>query len=210
MAERTDDSLTDAEVTELWRIAGRQAAIVAPRYSLDVDDVIQEIWVWALSEGAGQIRRYLDAGHLGRVAKTFYSAAVRHGERDKRAGLGYDWRDDYNYSRPEVARLLPLALDPGSIPGLQGSALHDGPSARSDPAYGGGMLAAVVDVRVAFGKLSESDREFVKAVVGLDAKWDAVAVHTGMKSTSAQSKYYRILDRMVTRHLGRAVDDDAA
>jgi hypothetical protein len=97
-----------------------------------------------------------------------------------------------------------------TIPGLSGGGLHDGPSAKTDPAYGGGMLASIVDVRVAFAKLSESDQQFVTLVVGFDSQWDTIAVHTGMQGNSAYAKFMRILDRMVTRHLGRKRDDDAA
>lgn len=191
----------------LGEIAQRQARTVAPRYGMDPQDVEQEVWLYAL-EAQAQVRKYLDAGHNGRVAKMFYNAAVKFCEREKRANLGYDWRDDYNYSRPEVARLLPLALDPATIPGMQGGALHDGPSSRSDPAYGGGMLASLVDVRTAFGKLSEPDQEFIKLAVALDSNWNAVGVHLGMQPNSAYAKYMRILDRMVTRHLGRKTDDE--
>jgi hypothetical protein len=201
---------TDAEFIELSRIAKQQAQLVSVRYNgVDQGDTEQEIWVWLLANRQ-QMRKYLDAGHLGRIAKSFYNAATAYCEREKKATLGYDWRDDYNYSRPEIARILPLALDPTTIPGLSGSGLHDGPSAKSDPAYGGGMLASIVDVRVAYRKLSEADQKYVALVVALDSNWDQVAAHTGMKANSATAKYYRILDRMVTRHLGRKVDDDAA
>jgi hypothetical protein len=120
--------------------------------------------------------------------------------------LGIDWRDDYNYSRPEVARLLPVALDPESIPGLSGGELHDGPSAKSDPAYGGGMLASLIDVRSAYAKLSDADQQYVLTCVGLDQNWDQIAATTGLLASSAYAKWMRILDRMVTRHLGRKTD----
>jgi hypothetical protein len=203
--------LTDAEVQVLRRIVDAQAAIVARRYEgINAEDVGQEVWVAFLDGDAATVSKYLAAGHEGKIAKVAYSAAIRYCEKERKSTLGYDWRDDYTYSRPEVARLLPLALDPTAIPGLSGSALHDGPSVRSDPAYGGGMLASIVDVRVAYEKLSDEDQQFLMLCVGFDQAWEYVGLHTGLQPNSAYAKYMRILDRMITRHLGRKVDTDAA
>lgn len=204
-------AFTEAEIDTLNRIVGQQADTVARRYSgIAVEDVRQEVWVSFLDGSLAQVRKYLTAGHEGRIAKVAYSAAVRYCERERKANLGYDWRDDYTYSRPEIARLLPLALDPSTIPGLSGGGLHDGPSAKSDPAYGGGMLASLVDVRSAYGKLSDEDQRFLTIAVAFDSDWERVAVNTGLQPNSAYAKYMRIIDRMITRHLGRKVDEDAA
>jgi DNA-directed RNA polymerase specialized sigma24 family protein len=201
----------DVPIEDYVSMIETNAAKIAARYDgIDADDVTQEIWVWWLSDGAPAVARYHRDGQRGRLAKAIQNAALNYCEREKKLTLGYDWRDDYNYSRPEVARLLPLALDPATIPGLSGGGLHDGPSAKADPAYGGGMLASIVDVRSAFGKLSDDDQEFVKLVVAFDSRWDAVGIHLGIQPNSAYQKYMRILDRMVTRHLGRVTDDDAA
>lgn len=202
-------ALTDDEVVSLLPIVEGQARKVAVRYEgIDQLDVTQETWAWLLDKGADQARKCLDLGQLGTLRRMLYNAAVRYCEGEKKATLGYDWRDDYTYTRTEVSRLLPLALDPTTIPGLQGGSLHDGPSSRSDPAYGGGLLASVVDVRTAFEKLSGPDQEYVKIVVALDMKWEAVAIHTGVKANSAYAKFMRIVDRMVTKHLGRKTDDE--
>jgi hypothetical protein len=203
---------TEAEAAGLQIIFGRQAEKVAARYEgVDPDDLAQEIWVWALSEGAERIRGYLEAGHEGRLTQAAYYEAVAWCESEKKrllAAQGYNWRDDYTYTRPEVARLLPLALDPATVPGLSGGQLHDGPAAKTDPAHGGGMLASLIDIRTAFAKLSDGDQAFVLTVVGLDARWADIAATTGIKAESAYAKWMRILDRMVTRHLGRKTDDD--
>jgi DNA-directed RNA polymerase specialized sigma24 family protein len=195
-----------AALTDVDRQIQSAARKVAARYGLDPEDVAQEVYVYALQKP--MVQTYLDEGHTGRLAKLFYNAAVDYCEREKRATLGYDWRDDYTYTRPEVDRLLPLALDPTTIPGLSGGALHDGPSAKSDPAYGGGMLASIVDVRAAFGKLGEPDRGYLVLCCALDKDWERIGSGTGMQANSAYARYMRILDRMVTRHLGRKTDGD--
>jgi hypothetical protein len=207
------------------QLVNQAAGFIARRYDrIEAEDVAQEVWVWWLGKGKDVIARYreevdiaMNAGDSSlalaiqaRMVKAVQNAAVNYCERERKANLGYDWRDDYNYSRPEVARILPLALDPSTIPGLSGGGLHDGPSAKSDPAYGGGMLASIVDVRAAFAKLSGDDQEFMRLCVALDSKWDTIGVHLGIQPNSAYAKYYRILDRMVTRHLGRVKDDAAA
>lgn len=207
-------AFTADDTALLRRIIDTQAAIVARRYEgISAEDVGQEVWVAFLDADAETVQKYLAAGTPslpGRLSKVAYSAAVRYCEKERKATLGYDWRDDYNYSRPEIARLLPLALDPTTIPGLSGGALHDGPSAKSDPAYGGGMLASIIDVRTAYGKLSEDDRDFLITCVGYDNQWEKIGAFAGLQANSAYAKYMRILDRMVTRHLGRKRDDDAA
>lgn len=202
-------SLTADDTETIRKIVSRQTDIVAGRYeAVDAEDLAQEVWVWILEDSAPALAQYIAEDHLGRLTKAVYNYAVKWCERDKRQTVGYNWRDEYNYTRPEVARLLPLALDSSTVPGLSGTGLHDGPSAKSDPAYGGGLLASLVDVRTAYSKLSEDDRNFVLVVVGLDANWEQVAATTGLLANSAYAKYMRILDRMVTRHLGRKTDED--
>lgn len=207
-------SPTEVDLTPLAPIVQRQSEKVAARYDgVEADDLAQEVWVHIMEGGLPKAPEYIETGQPGRLTNAVYNIAVKWCETDKRAKLkaaGIDWRDDYNYSRPEVARLLPMALDSAIVPGLSGDGLHDGPAARSDPAYGGGMLAGIIDVRVAYSKLSEPDRQFVLIVVGLDTNWDQIAATTGLLAQSAYAKYMRILDRMVTRHLGRKTDEDEA
>lgn len=185
------------------------AGAFAPQYDgiVEKQDIEQELWVWVLDGGRTETKKYQAGGDEKLYRFKLRNAALKYGERERKASLGYDWRDDYNYTRPEVARILPLALDPSTIPGLSGGGLHDGPSAKSDPAYGGGMLASIIDIRVAFGKLSATDQEYARLVVDCDSDWDLVAKETGLQANSAYAKYMRILDRMVTRHLGRKADD---
>lgn len=206
-------SLTEAEVSVLVPIVESEAKRVAGRYDgVEAEDLTQELWVWIMEKSSPALAKYANEGQHGALARSVYGAAVKWCERDKKRRLaeqGINWRDQYTYSRPEVARLLPLALDPASVPGMSGQQLHDGPSAKSDPAYGGGLLASIVDVRTAFSALSESDQKFVGVVIGLDTNWEDISRTTGLKQNSAYAKWMRILDRMVTRHLGRKTDDSA-
>lgn len=205
-------TLTADEVELLTPTVKAQCRKVAARYQgVDTDDLEQEVWVWMLSDAAPSFYDYIQRGEIGRATKSIYNAAVKWCERDRHrqlAAAGLDWRDEYNYTRPEVARLLPAALDTGQAPGMSGAALHDGPSAKSDPAVGGDLLAGVVDVRMAYAKLSEADQQFIQVVVGLNSEWEQIASTSGLKASSAYAKYMRILDRMVTRHLGRRTDED--
>lgn len=204
-------SITDDQAAYLAPIVESQTRKVAERYEgVEPEDLAQEVWVWIVEESSPALLLYVAEEQAGRAVRAIYNAAVKWCERDRKRRLaeqGINWRDQYNYSRSEVARLLPLALDPGAIPGFAGRDLHDGPSAKSDPAYGGGMLASIIDVRSAFLKLSESDQKFVGIVIGLDTNWDHISATTGLKAQSAYAKFMRILDRMVTRHLGRKTDD---
>lgn len=200
-------TLTDAEVRTLTATVDRTAERIAQRYdSIEADDVAQEMWLWMLDAGADYVRTCIDNDHMGRLARAVYHAGIRYAEREWKASLPYDWRDQYNYTRMEVARLLPMALNNDEIPGLSKGDLHDGPSSKSDPAYGGGMLASLMDVRIAFTKLSDADQIFLGVCVDYDLDWPRVAAEFSLLENSAYAKYMRILDRMVTRHLGRKDD----
>lgn len=180
---------------------------------MDRGDIAQEIWVYLLQRGREKAKAYIDSNRDDHTRNKFKlylrNAALKACERERKATLGHDWRDEYNYSRPEVSRLLPLALDPESIPGLSGGGLHDGPSAKSDPAYGGGMLASLIDVRTAFSKLSPEDQRYVRDAVSFDSQWDKLGEFYKIQPNSAYAKWMRILDKMVTKHL-KNVSDDAA
>lgn len=197
-------------VTYLSPIVDAQAKRVAARYEgVEVEDLAQEVWVWIVEQSSPALVAYVAQDQKGAVTRSIYNAAVNWCEADRKRKLrsqGLDWRDEYTYSRPEVARLLPLALDSQAVPGLSGTGLHDAPSAKSDPAYGGGMLASLIDVRSAYNKLSDADQAFVLTVIGLDSNWNDIAATTGVQANSAYAKWMRILDRMVTRHLGRKTD----
>lgn len=204
-------SLTAAEVKLIEPVVKAQAVKVAARYEgVEPDDLAQEVWLSLLTDAGPAMYDYIQRGELGRATKAIYNAAVKWCEHDKKRRMreqGMNWRDQYNYNRPEVARLLPLALDPGAVPGLSGDGLHDAPSAKSDPAYGGGMLASLADIRVAFAALSESDQQFLIICVSLNSEWDRIGPLTGQQANSAYAKYMRVLDKMVKR-LGRVADDD--
>lgn len=194
-----------AELTETEiKMVQRQGKAVAARYEQDPDDVTQEIWVWWFGEGANYVAKCRQSDERTKLYKAAYNAAIRYCEKERKATLGYDWRDDYRYTRPEVQRILPLALDPEYIPNLAGGGLNDEPASPKDPACGGSLLASIVDVRNAFVQLSDSDAAYlITAVVKHDHDWAAVSAETGLKESSAYAKYMTILDRMVTRHLGR-------
>jgi hypothetical protein len=114
MAALTESELHEFMAGPVMDAARRQAGIVADRYAgIEQQDVEQEIWVWFYGDGKRKAQRLVLKGDIAPVEKAFYNAAVDYCERERKASLGYDWRDDYNYSRPEVARLLPLALDRG-------------------------------------------------------------------------------------------------
>lgn len=198
-------ALTDSDVKALSELVQASAARVARRYDcVAVEDVAQEMWLWAC-ENPDYVQHKIE-DHTGILSLNFYRVGMTYADKEWKESVPGDWRDQYRYSRMEVARILPLALDPTSIPGLSSGALHDGPSSKSDPAYGGGMLASIMDVRIAFGKLSLTDQDYLSACVEYDLDWPRVAPLFGLLETSAYAKYMTILDRMVTRHLGRRDD----
>lgn len=202
--------LTASDIATIDPIVKRQAALVSARYGVESEDLAQEVWVWIVEESSPALLQYVRDAEGSKLIRAVYHAAVKWCEKDRKRKLraqGLDWRDEYNYTRPEIARLLPLALDIGTVPGFTGRVLDDAPSAQSDPAHGGDLLVSLLDVRNAYSALSASDQRYLTVCVALNNDWDKIAPQFELITTSAYAKYMRILDRMVKR-LGRKTDTD--
>jgi hypothetical protein len=195
---------------KMFEIIERQAKRVAEKYRIDADDVAQEIWVHFLGSSKQTLLEYQERGLWGPVAKAAWGAGIRYADKERRDSLGYHWRDDgtYTYSNAEVRRLLPLALDRGTVPTLLG--VREDPGGRGgDPALGNDLLASICDVRAAYAKLTPESQEFLLYCVQVNNNWHQVGARFGITHVAAYGKFYALSGRMATKFLRRQVDDDS-
>jgi hypothetical protein len=107
-----------------------------------------------------------------------------------------------------VRRLLPLALDRGTVPTLLG--VREDPGGRGgDPALGNDLLASICDVRAAYAKLTPESQEFLLYCVQVNNNWHQVGARFGITHVAAYGKFYALSGTMATKFLRRQVDDDS-
>ncbi len=166
----------------------------------DRADLVQEVYAWWLGAGAPAVEAYIGPNseydpQYGRnkLAVAVERLARNMCEREKAAAVGYNPEDTYRYSPNEVKRLLPMALDSTALTVPNNS--FDSPRARHDPAENGNLLASVVDVRRALGRLSEFDRLFLQTFAESDT--GHVADLFDMEEPSVLQRHSRLVARLV-------------
>lgn len=99
----------------------RAAAPVYRRYKtwVHADDVRQQLWLWVM-EHRDTTTRLLDTSD-GYLVRRLRDVAERYARREKAARSGYRPDDEYFYTLPQIANLLPDALDPEVHGGTSGS-----------------------------------------------------------------------------------------
>jgi hypothetical protein len=89
--------------------------------------------------------------------------------------------DQINYTRAQVEALLPLVYDDDSL--VLASRAESEVRSRSDPALGGDLLAAVIDVRRAWHEaLEREDHDFLVARHVHGITFEAIAELAGLES----------------------------
>jgi hypothetical protein len=196
---------------KMFTIIRREAEKLGARTGQDADDIEQEIWVSFLSPNAKPgILKYQEDAAWHVISQAAWNAGRQWCEKERRATLGYHWRDDgtYVYTNAEVRRLLPLALDRGTVPTLLG--VREDPGGRGgDPALGNDLLASICDVRAAYAKLTPESQEFLLYCVQVNNNWHQVGARFGITHVAAYGKFYALSGTMATKFLRRQVDDDS-
>jgi hypothetical protein len=89
--------------------------------------------------------------------------------------------DQVFYTREQVEALLPLVYDDDSL--ILASKAESEIRSRQDPALGGGLLVAVIDVRRAwFEALEREDHDFLVARHVHGISYEAIAELAGLES----------------------------
>ena len=70
-------------------------------------------------------------------------------------------RDHYSYTREQIEALLPACFDPDF--GILAAKAEQEVRSNGDPAHGGGLMAMVADVRMAWDRLHKLDHDVLRA-----------------------------------------------
>lgn len=92
-------------------------------------------------------------------------------------------RDQHHYTRDQIEALLPLVYDEDSL--VLASRAESEIRSRTDPAHGGGLLAAVIDVRRAWHHaLEREDHDFLVARHVHKVSYEAIAELAGLEDAN--------------------------
>lgn len=191
---------------EHFQLVDEVAQVVASTYArrfhphVQRDDVLQEIYVWALQHQT-KVSHWIDdtdddgreAGRL--LGRAMQDAALRYCQQEKAARLGYRLDDLAYYSRGEVKELLPSMFDvdawtnPPKNPGER--------AAKKPAAEGNGWLATLADVSRAFDVLSAEDRDLLTRVYRDDESMVRIGDESGVSRQVVAKRVERAVNRLV-------------
>lgn len=161
----------------------------------DRDDVAQETRLFFCT--SPKVGTYLEAGEEGErmLRSSLRNHAMLVCRKERAAARGYEVDDEFSYSVAALRNLLPRVFHYEDwLPTVSG--FTDMPRAQSKPAEGNNLLAALVDVKSAFLRLSEDQR-----AVLLDSFYDGLsdnelALRDGIDPDSVRKRTHRALARM--------------
>lgn len=155
----------------VYEIAPSVAYAIWNRYKAYVerDDVLQECYSWAitrnkwiteeLSEEEPKQRKHNES----RVAWQMFRNAERYARKEKAIKSGYSINDEAYYESATLGQLLPFVIASvvdGTVLEQAQDMIRDGqPKGSSSPAEGGNLLAALIDIKKAFNKLEDYDKQ---------------------------------------------------
>jgi len=120
----------------------------------EVEDIRQEMWVWAY----GQDEMKLENLSTGTLKRRLWDVGLAYARREKAIRSGYGVDDEAYYSLATIRELLPQVVE-GELPTLRGVDDRQ-PSVARRQAAGAGMEleTALVDLRKAYSRLDTQER----------------------------------------------------
>jgi DNA-directed RNA polymerase specialized sigma24 family protein len=171
-----------------------------PSY-VSVEDVQQELWLWAYEKQASVEKAQKIDGWEAKVYSTMLKVASATASKEDQNANGYTKDDTYVYSVAVIEVLLESAFE---YEDWQSFGSHgDGqPRAKGQVNETGDMIAMLSDVKAAMAEISESHREVLFYRYGLHLKWEDVGVYFGIGKQAAQSRSSRAVNALREK-LGR-------
>lgn len=179
---------------------GAARAYAVGRGLVEMSDCQQEAWLWVY-ENLDTVRRWEDTDRrYDRLRQACYHAALLMIRATMRANGGSERRDFATYATAVIQDLLPSVF--------LGSPFQTGPEVNEEVRHkttiseGGVGLAMVADVKAAFQKLSDQQKEilFRLHAVG-DATYEDVAKDLDLSVSTLRRREQRALEAIVD-HLG--------
>lgn len=101
-----------------------------------------------------------------KIAWQMLRAAERYARREKANKSGYQLSDEAYYESIRIAQLLPFVIasiiDKTVLEQAQDMIRDGQPKGSSSPAEGGNLLAMLIDIKNAYQKLNEKDRDILR------------------------------------------------
>lgn len=185
------------DITPYLPVVRGKAREVARHYVGIVEhtDLEQEIALWWYSVDPDALTAYLQDVGLSRLRRAIFRVARDYSEKQRNALSGPDTFVQSRYAAAEVAAMLPVALDPDGIPEHR-AVDESGRQSKGNVAWGGNLLASLVDVRRALKTLSAEDKQFLATVDFMRGDWDRVSDVYEIEADSARRRHARIASRM--------------
>jgi hypothetical protein len=132
--------------------AARTQARIYRRW-VELEDVRQELWMYALGDGKRHINKWIVDDEIHRVILALLGAAKQYCETEKATKSGYHFEDIAWYAPEALADLIPFALDP-EFDGITGDTSdQSGIRKQTDGREGGTILAMIADTRRGLQKM---------------------------------------------------------
>ncbi|HET6915523.1 MAG TPA: hypothetical protein VFH56_05480 [Acidimicrobiales bacterium] len=189
---------------ELYGLVDRVSRSIKKQFrGMEPDDLRQEAWWW-LSKNRRLVREHHD--NVGYLWTSIRHHLAKYSRDWLAADAGYETEDQHYYTISQLKTLLACAFTPEWM--MQGTSYDDirvsGGDGHHDPADAWAMVA---DVRVAYSKLAQKDKDLLWRAIGEPASTQfkdqiaALAAEAGIERNVANQRVNDALGRM-RRHLG--------
>lgn len=179
--------------------AATRACSRYPNY-IDVDDVVQAVWVEVLSK-QNSLQEMLRAGKRNKVTSIVRKMAETAALKEDAVISGYDPSDQYTYPFELVRELLSLVYDYNNW-SMAGNGLSDTPRGRRDPAHGNDKVAMLSDVKAALKVIPDEQAELLFYHYGMNWTYEMIGAEWGIGEEAARQRTRRAVGA-VQRALGR-------
>jgi DNA-directed RNA polymerase specialized sigma24 family protein len=171
-----------------------------PSY-VSVEDVQQELWLWAYEKQASVEKAQKIDGWEAKVYSTMLKVASATASKEDQNANGYTKDDTYIYSVAVIETLLESAF---VYEDWQSFGFHgDGqPSAKGQVNETGDIYAMLSDIKAGLADIKEEYREVLFYKYGLHLESDAVAEKLGITSSTVRNRSARAVKALRDK-LGR-------
>lgn len=174
---------------------------------VDVEDVQQELWIWALEKQASVEKAQKIDGWEAKVYSTMLKVASATASKEDQQANGYTQDDTYVYSVAVIEVLLESVFQYEDWQSF--GAKGDGqPHAKGQVNETGDMIAMLSDVKAGLAELSDEQREVLFLRYGIPLNWEQVGEHLGgVTKQAAQRRGSRAVNALRDK-LGRVNPSD--
>lgn len=141
------------------------------RQWVEREDIVQELYAWALSRASHYAELLNEENKLQRtinekrISWQMRRHAERYARKEKAKKSGYQIGDESFYDTLVLAQLLPHVISSvldGTVLEQAQEMINDGqPRKPSAPAEGGNLLAILIDIKKAYLKLDVADKDIL-------------------------------------------------